>query len=135
MKTLKEKILQEHGLTEVRPGKRKHKKLVHIAPTRQDSNKTTHMKLLERLHGKPIEELLLSGSLSYVAKLLDIDTSTASKWIKRLKLRYTKDNLPDCNGCPARQLTCVMGVCTILMEHDQWDLVELKQKEVLNEGD
>ena len=48
---------------------------------------TRDMKYVELQTGKHIEELLMSGSLSEVAKLIDRDKSTVSKWIKRLNLR------------------------------------------------
>jgi hypothetical protein len=49
--------------------------------------KTPLMRALEREHGQPLEKLLVDGSLSMVSEKLRVDTSTVSKWIKKLGLR------------------------------------------------
>jgi len=130
-KSLKQKVLEERGLIEHKPAKGKHKRLVTIPPSNLDYLKTPQMKYLELVHKKPIETLLMEGSLSIVAKKLDIDTSTASRWIKKLKLRYDKDNLPVCEGCARFQRMCELGICAILADLDDWDLILIKQKELL----
>ena len=132
-KSLKQKILEEHGLVEYQEprGQRKHKRLATIPPSNFDHLKTPHMKYLELKHRKPIEQLLLEGSLSTVAKNLGIDTSTASRWIAKLKLRYTEDNLPQCEGCTRFRRACELGICAILSDMELWDLVLVKQKELI----
>ena len=60
----------------------------------------------------------MSGSLSVVAGRLggEVDTSTLSRWIKKLRLRYTEDNLPGCDGCRYTRPVCEFGICRILVE-------------------
>jgi len=53
--------------------------------------KTPLMRALEREYNKPLEELLVNGSLSVVSEKLRVDTSTVSKWKKKLGLER-KDN-------------------------------------------
>jgi len=91
------------------------------------------MRYLELVHGEPIERMLLSGSLSVVAKRLDneVDVSTLSKWIKKLRLRYTADNLPQCDGCSKFGPACTSGVCYILIELELYGLLQLKRKEMM----
>jgi len=132
MKSLKQRVLEERGLIEHKE-KGKHKRLAVIPPSPHDGLKTPHMKYLELKHRKPIERLLMEGSLSVVAKNLGIDTSTASRWISKLKLRYTEDNLPQCEGCSKYRRSCELGICCILSDMELWDLVLLKQKELLME--
>ncbi len=131
MKTLKQKVLDEHGLIEHRPSKGKHTRLVTIPESNLDPLKTPHMRYLELVHKKPIEQLLMAGSLSIVSKKLGIDTSTASRWISKLKLRYSEDNLPQCKGCPRYNKACNVGMCNILADQNLWELVLLKQTELL----
>jgi len=138
MKTLtpRERILKERGLLEKQPAPRKHKRLQPaIKVSIPDIPKTPLMRYLEQRYGKPIEDVLVSGSLSVVAKQLggEVDTSTLSRWIKRFKLRYTKDNLPNCEGCEQYGLACQQGVCYVLLNLELYELVPIKQKEVLNE--
>jgi len=137
MKTLtpRDRILKERGLLVKQPAPRKHKRLqpaikVSIAAI----SKTPLMRYLEQKYGKPIEDMLVSGSLSVVAKRLgsEVDTSTLSRWIKKLKLRYTEDNLPSCEGCKQYGLACQQGVCYVLLSLELYELVPIKQKEVLN---
>jgi len=140
MKTLspRERILKERGLLESRPAPRKHKRLQPaIKVSIPATSKTPLMRYLEQKYGKAIEDMLVSGSLSVVAKRLnnEVDTSTLSKWIKRFKLRYSAGNLPQCKGCKQYGLACEQGVCYVLLNLELYELVPIKQKEVLNEGD
>jgi len=128
--SLKEKVLKERGLVEQQGSVGQHKRLVTIPKSNLDHLKTPHMKYLEMGHKKPIEQLLLAGSLSMVAKKLDIDRSTASRWIKKLNLRYSETNLPSCDGCSRYRKSCEVGLCPILIDIGRWDLVNLKQKEM-----
>lgn len=130
-KSIKDKILEERGLIEHQTTKHTPKRLARIPPSPLDSLKTPLMKYLELRHGKPIQDMLMAGSLSQVAKKLDVDGSTVSKWIKHLKLRYGVNNLPTCIGCKFKQLTCELGICRILVEDERWDLVELKRQELV----
>jgi len=95
--------------------------------------KTPLMRYLELVYGEPVEKMLLSGSLSVVAKHLgnEVDVSTLSKWIKKLKLRYTADNLPVCDGCRRYGPACDSGVCYLLIELELYNLLEVKKSEVL----
>ena len=135
--TPREKILKERGLLEHRPAPQKHKRLQPaIRVSIPAISKTPLMRYLEQKYGKPIEDMLVSGSLSVVAKKLggEVDTSTLSRWIKKLKLRYSADNLPQCEGCKQYGLACQEGVCYVLLNLELYELVPIKQKEVLNEG-
>ena len=135
--TIKERILKERGLTEHRTAPRKHKRLrLSIEQSISVKSKTPLMRYLEQKYGRPIDELLMSGSLSVVAKRLgnEVDTTTLSKWIKRFKLRYSEDNLPNCEGCKHYGIACSVGICYVLVNQELWELVELKKKEVLNNG-
>lgn len=130
---IKEKIMVEHGLA---PSKTvgKHRRLKPLAVSQiPEKLKTPKMKYLELKYREPIEKILLSGSLGAIAKRLndEVDPSTLSKWIKKLKLRFTPDNLPSCKGCLYSKPACVLGVCYLLMELELWDLLELKKTEIL----
>ena len=132
----KDRILKERGLLEKRPTIHKPRRLQPaIRVTISDIPKTPLMRYLETKYGKRIEDMLMSGSLSVVAKQLgnEVDTSTLSKWIKRFKLRYTADNLPQCEGCKQYGITCELGVCCVLMQLELYELVPIKMKEVLGE--
>lgn len=59
------------------------KHLVLVVPDR----KTPAMRMVEQLTGLRIEEILMSGSLRQVGKVIGVSPSTVSKWIKRLGLR------------------------------------------------
>lgn len=129
---LRQQLLKEKGITSFKP-EHKHSKLRHVPmPTLDPRLKTPMMRYLELVHGEPIERVLLSGSLSVVAKKLDneVDTSTLSKWIKRLKLRYSEDNLPNCQGCSRYGPACDGGVCYILIELELYSLLQLKKEEM-----
>jgi len=126
--------MRELGIASTKPNTKKQRKLTPIPQVNTNSKlKTPLMRYLELVHGKPIEQILLSGSLSVVAKRLDneVDVSTISKWIKRLKLRYTQDNLPQCDGCRRYGLACDGGICYILIELELYDLLEVKKAEIL----
>jgi len=130
----KERILKERGLTQVQTSTRKSRKFVPKVPTNSALPKTTLMKYLENKYGVAIEQVLTSASLSVVAKRLgnEVDETTISKWIKKLKLRYTKDNLPTCNGCVRRGPACEGGICLVLIELERYELVPIKKEEMLN---
>lgn len=131
---IRNQVLKERGITTFTEKGRK-SRLKHVPqPAIPNHNKTPLMRYLELVHGEPIERMLLSGSLSVVAKRLDneVDTSTLSKWIKKLKLRYSESNLPDCNTCARSVPSCESGICDILMEQERYDLVLLKRKEMVD---
>lgn len=145
---IKSRILKERGLVKVKEHKprRQRDTFGKFAPlpriTIANKRKTALMKYLEQKYGVAMEQVLISGSLSIVAKKLgnEIDTSTLSRWIKRFKLRYTATNLPDCNGCPYWELACNGGICKILVDLEDYDLMLLKRDQILkggvtNEGD
>ena len=129
---IRQQLMKEKGITSFKREK-KHAKLKPIpVPTVDGRLKTPMMRYLELVYGKPIEKILLSGSLSVVAKRLgnEVDTSTLSKWIKKLNLRYSSTNLPKCEGCSRRASACDGGVCYILIELELYNLLELKRKEM-----
>jgi len=47
-------------------------------------HKTSHMKLLELKHSKPIDTIIWEGTIDDVARKYSIDRSTVSKWRKRI---------------------------------------------------
>lgn len=133
-KAAKEKILAERGIILTKPAKHKSTKLTtKIIPDRSKP-KTTLMKYLEAKYGVAIEDVLVSGSLSIVAKRLgnEVDETTLSKWIKRFKLRYTASNLPDCVGCRRYGPACQGGICYVLLDLGLYELIPIKKEEVLN---
>ena len=133
----RERILKERGLLECTPTIRKPKRLQPaVKVTILDIPKTPLMRYLEEKYRCKIEDVLVSGSLSVVAKRLgnEVDASTLSRWIKRFKLRYGVDNLPQCEGCKQYGLACQEGICYVLIGLELYDLIPVKQKEVLNEG-
>lgn len=133
---IRQQLLKEKGITSFKPERGKHTKLKHTpAPPLDPKLKTPMMRYLELVHGEPIERMLLSGSLAVVAKKLDdeVDTSTLSKWIKRLKLRYSEDNLPNCQGCARYGTACESGICYILIELERYELLPLKKKEMMED--
>ncbi|KKN74231.1 hypothetical protein LCGC14_0393170 [marine sediment metagenome] len=133
----KERILAERGIVQTRPAARRHKVIVpRVKPAYSDKPKTALMKYLEQKYHVPIEEVLVSGSLSVVAKKLgdEVDVTTLSRWIKRFKLRYTATNLPDCQGCKQYGTACEGGICYVLMDLGLYELVPIK-KEEQDEGD
>ena len=133
-KDIRTKVLKERGITSFQPEQGKHRRLKPVPQhTINNKSKTPLMRYFELVHGEPIEKILLSGSLSVVAKHLDneVDISTLSKWIKQLKLRYSEDNLPQCEGCKSYGPACDSGICYILIELELWDLMRLKKEEIL----
>jgi len=133
---IRDQLLREKGLVrhKAEPTKR-HRLRAVPHPNIPLANKTPMMQYLELRYGEPIETILVSGSLSVVAKRLGnlVAPSTISKWIKRLKLRYGADNLPDCDTCTTRQLACEGGVCHILIELELYELVKTKQDMVIGQ--
>lgn len=130
---IRQQLLKEKGLTSFKPEPHRAKKLKPLpTPTVDPKLKTPMMRYLELVHDQPIESILVSGSLSVVAKKLDyaIDVSTISKWIKRLKLRYGADNLPQCTGCRRHGPACDGGVCYILVDMELYNLLPLKRQEM-----
>ena len=131
---IKLKVLRESGLEQFQPEPKKHRQ-VRPRMVRASINvpKTPLMKYLEQKYGKPIQDALTSGSLSVVAKAWnnEVDVSTISRWIKRFRLRYSKDNLPSCEYCEHHQPTCDLGICGILMEMEKYDLLMIKKVEIL----
>ena len=129
---IRQQVLKDRGIASFKPKKKQRHLRTVPKPTINPKLKTPLMKYFELVKGQPIEELLLCGSLSHVARVLDneADVSTISKWIKRLRLRYTKDNLPQCNGCGRRGPACESGVCLILMELGLYNLLLIKRKEM-----
>ncbi len=133
---IRAQLLKEKGLVSFKPEKAKHAKLRHTPkPTIDQKLKTPMMRYLELVHGEPIERMLLSGSLSVVAKKLDneVDTSTLSKWIKKLRLRYSETNLPDCQGCARRGPACEGGICVIIIELGLYNLLMVKKAQMFGE--
>lgn len=135
--TPKERILKERGLQQTRSAPKKH---IKFAPASEfafgGKSKTPLMMYLEEKYHHPIEELLLSGSLAVVANRLggEVDVTTLSKWIKKFKLRYSEDNLPQCEGCRHSGVACQEGICYVLMDKELYELVPIKRKEVLGNG-
>mgnify|MGYP001568633809 FL=1 len=127
---LRKQLLREKGLTDVATTIHHH---IHPAIQPVDPKlKTPLMKYLELVYGEPIEDLLMSGSETEVARKLDnqVDVTTISKWIKKLRLRYGKDNLPKCDGCRRRTPTCDAGFCLILGDLGLYSLLDVKRKEM-----
>ena len=92
------------------------------------------MRYLEQKYRVSMEDVLTSGSLAVVAKRLgnEVDVTTISKWIKRFKLRFSEDNLPNCSGCKHRGPGCEIGICLLLMQLEEYELAWIKRKEVVD---
>jgi len=141
MPDLKQRILTERGLVKVKEHKPRAKRdhfgkfLPLPKPSTKKLKKTPLMKYLEQKYHVVMEEALTSGSLSIVAKQFggEVDVSTISRWIKRFGLRYTPDNLPNCDGCQHWSIACNGGVCSILMQREEYDLMMVKRKELLSQ--
>lgn len=132
---MRDRLLKERGLKSHTPTKHHRSKLrPEIKPTFDGKPKTPLMKYLEAKYGEAIEDVLMSGSLTVVAKHLgnEVDVTTLSKWIKRFKLRYNETNLPTCVECKRHGPACDAGVCYVLLDLERYDLVEAKKKEVLD---
>ena len=135
--TTKERILKERGLTINKPHKTaRHKFHPAIKAPVSAIRKTPLMRYLEEKYKCKIEEVLVSGSLNVVANQLgnEVDKTTVSKWIKKFRLRYTADNLPNCDGCKQYGPACESGVCYVLMALELYELVPIKRKEMFDEG-
>ena len=132
-KALRKQVMRQQGII-LKPGNPNPIKKMPIAP--KSYFKTPSMRLAEAKLGMPIEEILQMGSLSQIVKLLDgeIDKSTVSRWIKRLKLRYSATNLPSCYNCQHRTDKCDIGLCAILWDREEWELVLIKRKEVMSDN-
>jgi len=133
---IRNKLLKEVGLTPTQKEKRRNHKLKPLPQAVIPKVRKTPMMLyLEEKYKEPVEKVLLSGSLNVVAKHFngEVDRSTISRWIKRFKLRYDKDNLPQCEGCLRYGPACDSGICYILLELELWELVPIKKQEVLGE--
>ena len=141
MESIKNQILKERGLVKVRerkPGKKRDSfGRFSLAPKViiSGKRKTPMMRYLEQKYHLALEDVLVSGSLSIVAKRLgnEVDVSTISRWIKRFRLRYTEDNLPVCEDCTHYTLACDGGVCQILMDMEFYDLMLVKRQKLLEE--
>ncbi len=133
--TIRERILKERGLVMTKPGHRQ-RRIYKVTPTYEIISKTPTMQLMEMKYckGERLEDILMTGSLNQVVKRFhgEVDRSTVSKWIDRLKLVFTKDNLPICKTCHHKGPACDGGICLILMEREQYDLLEVKKVEVLS---
>ena len=131
-KRIRTNLLRQRGLSTNIPGTKIYPVVVPVTGVK----KTPLMKMLELKYGrgKVIEEILLGGSLGQVRKQLgnEVDETTLSKWIKRFKLRISRDNLPKCDGCLHYKQDCDNGVCLLLIRMEKWELVLEKRKELLN---
>lgn len=134
---IRRQVMKERGITTfAEKGKKRHLTKVSVNPI-PSSLKTPLMRYWELVLSEPIERILLSGSLTQVSKRMDneVDTSTLSKWIKRLKLHYSEENLPSCSGCMVVAQSCEVGICPILMDQGLYELVMVKRREVVDGQD
>lgn len=83
LKSVREQILKQRGLTTTREAIDKHKKLISAVGD-LPLKKTAMMQLLELRHKDSIVDILASGSLSCIEKKYKIDRTTASKWRKSI---------------------------------------------------
>lgn len=79
---LQDQILKQRGLETT-----KYIGLEDTTVSPPDGIKTLVMRQIEARFGRPIEELLMDGSLNQVASKLGIDFTTVSHWRERLELR------------------------------------------------
>lgn len=130
----RDRILKERGIVQVQTSTRKRRKFFPKVPANSMLAKTPLMKYLESKYGVAMENILTSASLSVVAKRFgnEVDCTTISKWIKKLKLRYTEDNLPQCEGCVRRGPACEGGICLVLIELELYNLVPIMKEALLN---
>ena len=133
---IRHQILKDRGITSFKTKKKQRRLQPVPKPTINPKLRTPLMRYFEAVKGQPIETILLGGSLSYIAHELDdeVDVTTISKWIKRLRLRYSIDNLPQCEGCAKRGPACQDSVCYILAELGLYDLLLLKRKEIMEDA-
>jgi hypothetical protein len=114
---LRRRILSEHGLQiSKEPGHKKIVKKKYAPPSRiPNSKKMPAMRWHEHMHGQPIEELLMDGSLREVGDKLGISFMTVMRWRRKLNLNYSVTNLPPCEGCTLRSIICqATGTCHVL---------------------
>ncbi len=127
--SIKQQILKSHGIGRKPPTK-------YIEPHKPNPLHTKTMAYLELRYGngQTLEYILMSGSLNQVVHKLgdEVDRSTISKWIKQFKLRFTPDNLPSCDGCTSHEIVCEQGICPILIDRSQWNLIGMKRNEVMD---
>lgn len=128
-KELQQRVLKQRGLII------DHQHRVVKKPSSiPDEKKTPSMRLLELQLKQPIEDILISGSLSQVATKTGLHPSTISKMKKRLNLNYSRYNLPDCQGCNHVSLDCMRGECKVLSLAGRSDLINFKFLQILEEG-
>ncbi len=84
MNEFQQQVLRDRGLVKRKYNKKGQSRITSAIP---EDSKTAHMKLIELRLKRPIEELLMMGSLSEVAVMIGVDRATVSKWIKRFNLR------------------------------------------------
>ena len=134
---LRKRMLRDRGLQHITRDPKRKRKVDNIPAIDVDTNgKTKHMQYLELKYGVRIEEVLLSGTLEEVVKRLggEVNYSTISRWIKRLKLRYSEENLPSCEFClHYAEMYCPEGVCNLLLKLDRRDLLTAKMKQMEQE--
>ncbi len=128
--SIKQQILKQHGIGHKPPSK-------YMEPHKPNPLHTKTMAYLELRYGngQTLEQILMSGSLNQVVHKLghEIDRSTISKWIKQFNLRFTTDNLPSCEGCTSHEIVCEQGICPILIDRQQWDLIAVKRNKVMED--
>lgn len=133
---IKDRILKQRGITRTLPTKGTGGSLIPTNIPITGNRKTPLMRMLELKYGKgrTIEEMLLSGSLSEIRRLLgkEVDKTTLSKWIKKFKLRFSETNLPTCDYCHHYAPKCELGSCVLLYKLEEYELMELKRRELLN---
>ena len=127
---MQENILRSRGLVRKKEKTTKH---VRLSNTCRDHLKTTRMRLIELQFGSTIEEILLSGTVTAVAKKYNLDKGTVSKWIYRLCLIMDTDQLPSCADCNQAREECLSGRCWKVETFDS-GLVEVKKQQMIKEG-
>lgn len=135
IKDIKQKVLNDRGLAPTQSKVRTKRVLTHRNVLIPRKAKSPLMKYLENKYGdgQTIWDILTSGSLNSIVKRLgnEVDRTTISKWQTRYKLRYNATNLPLCDDCSQWQTSCDAGLCTILIEKQEWELVLKKKEEIL----
>ena len=132
----KERIMKERGLVSTQTAPNKSRRFTPRILPDYSVPKTTLMKYLENKYGIRIEEVLVSGSLSMVAKKLgdEVDVTTISKWIKKFKLRYTATNLPNCTTCRQYGPACEGGICLVLIKLELYELIPTMKEKLFGGG-
>jgi hypothetical protein len=95
IRVLRKRIMTSRGIKIAKSSLRTHKKLEAKISHVLFKEKTVLMRLLEQQHGMTIEDILTSGSLKYIEKTYHIDSTTASKWRKKLTEIALKQLGPD----------------------------------------